>query len=237
MWGCQPDDPEYARCRGMVYRAVRLHERAKGKNLCGLRGRGIRDQDVRTKRVDPAARRRALGDQGRRSKLVDLSHELFNWWVDMAETLQARVPTVALLAQAKVILHDAKQLVRECEERGEVPPWVDEPSLDYVWICRWRKQWNLTKQSVNCKYKVAFSKKVMRMGVTWRNSTRLLALHAKLFGPDRLTFVSVDEKPFRFNACGEDQIWARRGATKKRVREKRVALLERWTGITACYSR
>ena len=105
------------------------------------------------------------------------------------------------------------------------------------WLCRWRKQWGLTLQSVDCKYKVSFQKKLRRLGVTWRNETRLLVLHDLLFRLDKLTSVSIDEKLYRFNVAGDDKIGARRGSTQRKCLEKRVALLERWTGITASYSR
>ena len=65
----------------------------------------------------------------------------------------------------------------------------------------------------------------------------MLVLHEELFGPDLLIFMSMDEKPFWFNAIGGAKIWARRGAKKKHVREKRQDMLERWTGMSACYSK
>ena len=50
-------------------------------------------------------------------------------------------------------------------------------------------------QTVNAKYKVSYEKLVTRLGVTWRNAVRLVVLHEVLFGPGRLTFASIDEKP------------------------------------------
>ena len=46
----------------------------------------------------------------------------------------------------------------------------------------------------------------------------------------------MDEKPYRFNSAGGDKVWARRGNRAIKCRERRNALLERWTGITASYS-
>ena len=45
----------------------------------------------------------------------------------------------------------------------------------------------------------------------------------------------IDEKPYRFNSAGGDEVWARRGTKTVKCKENRVALLERWTGITAVY--
>ena len=47
----------------------------------------------------------------------------------------------------------------------------------------------------------------------------------------------MDEKPYRFNACGGDKVWAKRGQKSVKCKELRSALLERWTGITAVLSR
>ena len=155
----------------------------------------------------------------------------------MAETLQARIATSQIVAQAQIIINDAKAYVAECIARGETAPAVRVPEIvGAVWICRWRKFWNLTLHAITCSYTVSFTKKLMRLGVSWRNSTRLLVFHELLFGAGRLTFLSIDEKPYRFNAAGGDKVWARRGQRSVRVLEKRVALLERWTGITGVYS-
>ena len=56
-------------------------------------------------------------------------------------------------------------------------------------------------------------------------------------GAGKLVFVSIDEKPYYSNAIDGLKVWARRGSKKKNVKEKRAAMLERWTGMTACYSR
>jgi hypothetical protein len=170
-------------------------------------------------------------------KMLDVSHELFQFWVDMAETLKARVPSHMLLAMVRVIVEDAKSYCQACADRGEPVPSFTEAAWDAVWLCRWRKMFNLTPQSVNCKYVVSFKKVLMRLGVTWRNAARLLFLHEELYGAGRLEFITIDEKPFHFNANGADRVWARRGAKKKVVKEVRQALLERWTGMTSCSSK
>ena len=92
-------------------------------------------------------------------------------------------------------------------------------------------------KSITCSYKVSYAKKMQRLGVLWRNTTRLLVFHELLFGPDKLRFVSMDEKPYRFNACGGDQVWATRGQKSVKCKELRAMLLSRWTGITAVFSR
>ena len=103
-------------------------------------------------------------------------------------------------AQALLIIEDAQAYVDDCMRRGEIPPLLSIPkAITRVWICRWRHMFSLTPKSITCTYSVSFIKKLLRMGVTWRNDARLKVCHEILFGVGRLTFISVDEKPYRFN--------------------------------------
>ena len=49
----------------------------------------------------------------------------------------------------------------------------------------------------------------------------------------RDTFESMDEKPYHFNACGGDKVFAARGQTSVKCKELKEKLVERWTAITA----
>ena len=37
--------------------------------------------------------------------------------------------------------------------------------------------------------------KMVRIGVAWRNASMLIVFHELSYEPDKLTFISVDEKP------------------------------------------
>ena len=156
----------------------------------------------------------------------------------MAVTLQARVSSEATWHQAELISGDARRFIEECDCEGvALPPAARQlPALSWTWIHRWRKEWGLTPQTVNAKYTVSYEKVVKRLGVTWRSAVRLVVLHEVLFGPGRLTFASIDEKPYWFNSIDGQKVWAQRGTKRRRVKETRAAMLERWTGMTACYS-
>ena len=221
-WSSQPGDRNYERCRSAVTRAIALHAKSLEQTVTGSVGRGRRGSGIRTKRVDPQRRLRAVAVNGTRpQKLPDLGEELFQWWVDMAETLRSRVPSSSLLAQASVIVEDARRYRELSAERGEPLSKCQLPCFSWdsrsatTWLCRWRKQFDLTPQTVNAKYKVSFAKRERRIGVAWRNACRLLVLHEEMFGPGLLVFMSLDEKPFYFNAIGAEKIWARRGSKKK----------------------
>ena len=128
-------------------------------------------------------------------------------------------------------------VVRALVAESELDTQHCYPIINRVWLSRWRKRYNLVPRMITCCYKVSYARKLLRLGVLWRNAARLLAFHELLYGKDKLTFVSVDEKPFRFNATTGDRVWALRGAKHVKCKEKRKDFLERWTGITAVYSR
>ena len=65
--------------------------------------------------------------------------------------------------------------------------------MDSVWLHRLRVQFGITAQTVNAKYKVAFGMAVRRLGVAWRNVTRLLALFHVLFLGRVSRFETIDE--------------------------------------------
>ena len=52
-----------------------------------------------------------------------------------------------------------------------------------------------TPLSIPCAYTVSFVEKLVSIGVAWRNACRLVVFPELLFGPGRLTFIPVDEKP------------------------------------------
>ena len=144
--------------------------------------------------------------------------------------------TCSIKAQAAVIIEDAIRYVEDCIARGVAPPELRIPLITKVWVHRWPEMFSLTPKCITCSYTVSFAKKLRRLGVSWRNAARLLVFHELLYGAGRLTFISSDEKPYRFNSAGGDKVWSRRGSRSAKCKETRVALLERWTGITAVYS-
>ena len=236
-WGCQPGSAGYARLTQVVYKSIAANALDAKEDLLQRPGQGRVAAGHRSTVVSPKHRVRAGSQTRNNVKMVELGHELFQWWVDMAETLQARVPTDTIIAQALIIIEDAQQFVDACIAQGIQPPDLTVPEdITRVWVCRWRKSNSLTPKCITCSYTVSFVKKLNRLGVTWRNATRLLVWHELLFGPGHLTFMSIDEKPYRFNAAGGDKVWSRRGQRSVKCKEKRVALLERWTGITAVFS-
>ena len=147
------------------------------------------------------------------TRMPEMGHELFHWWVDATQVLQARVPTCMIMAMARNMLDDARRAGEEMAHSLGLPtPEYNMPKITHMWISRWRKYHSIVPRAITCSYKVSYWKRKMRMGVLWRNVCRLLVFHELLFGPNKLTFVSLGEKPNRFNACGGDTVLAIRGS-------------------------
>ena len=203
----------------------------KADNL-GRVGRGRYQSGNVRRRVEPEKRRQVERSSAKMEKFKFLGVELFHWWSLVAEGDKARVGDDQLLAQAHVIIQDAVAFADERRALGDSVPQLRFPKLTWTWLSRWRKKWNLSLQSVNCQYKVAFSKTLQRLGVSWRNATRLLVLHELLYGRGKLTFVSVDEKHFKMNAAAGDKMGAEGGrkATSQGEANGLVGALDRHHG-------
>jgi len=146
--------------------------------------------------------------------MPEMAYELYHWWVDLAQVNQARVPTFLIMAMAEVMLDDADRHVQLARDQGGPIPYFKRWIVSTKWVSRWRYFFSLVPKCITCSYKVSYWKKLTRLGVLWRNTTRLLVFHELLFGPDKLTFVSMDEKPYRFNACGETKFGQSGGTSR-----------------------
>ena len=239
-WGCQPSDGKYTALRLVVYRSMELFKQQMHVGTVLTKpGQGKRVHGHRSTNVRPAERVRmksiTLADA--KTAMPELSTELFHWWVDLAQSsAPARAPTFAIIAEANRMLKVATNYAGAAADGHNPVPAFKVPKITRMWISRWRRQWNLVPRQITCCYKVSYAKKLRRLGVLWRNAARLLAFHAALFGPGKLTFLSLDEKPYRFNANGGHKVWAFRGQRNVKCKEKRKDYLERWTGITAVFS-
>ena len=64
---------------------------------------------------------------------------------------------------------------------------------------RWRRAYGVTYRTVNLRYKLSRSKRMLRLRVFWSNILRVRLLHECLYGKDGIDFVSMDQKPLYFN--------------------------------------
>ena len=239
-WGCCTGDLEYRKLTHRVRNSISKYElEATTGDVLQKPGKGIRHGGHRCRVVNPKERVRLASRtrQGKNTKMPEMCHELYQWWVDLAQVKHARVPTPMIMAEAQLMIDDARRHAEETRAEGREPLAFRVPVISFTWISRWRRFYSIVPRCITCSYKVSYAKKLRRLGVLWRNATRLLVFHELLFGPDKLTFVSMDEKPYRFNACGGDKVWGLRGQKSVKCKELRAMLLNRWTGITAVFSR
>ena len=96
-------------------------------DLLNRPGQGRRSTEHRCKSVSPEHRIRAGSLTRNTTKMIEVGYELFQWCVDMAETLQARVPTDSIIAQALLIIEDAKRYVDKRIAHGDIPPELRIP--------------------------------------------------------------------------------------------------------------
>ena len=178
------------------------------------------------------ARRRRGG--GRIGASAELGEELWHWFVDRINTVQARITSSLLLAQAEAIRRDLIELHYLKVEQGRAdsatPPRL--PQLDKVWVRRWRASFGISFRTVNLRYKVSAAKRDSRLRINWCNTLRLRVLHRALFGEDRLRFVGLDQKPLWFNTSHASKTLALRGAARVSVKENTAASRERFTILT-----
>ena len=112
----------WAAARQRTRRALKLFRTSQESDVRGAAGQGQRGTDgTRCGRVDAKARRHAMSVRGGRPiKCPELAMELFSWYVDRAETLQARVHTEDLRAQGQTLLQKASS-------------WMAQQAADNHW--------------------------------------------------------------------------------------------------------
>lgn len=74
------------------------------------------------------------------------------------------------------------------------------------------------------------------MRVLWRNSIRIQYWHELIYGPSRIRFISVDEKPLYMCSMDGQKVLMRRGGKDCTAVERKAYTRQRLTGMTACPS-
>ena len=187
--------------------------------------------------VAPQIRQRKQGG-GRARRCPIIGEELWSWFVDRISTCHTRVGTQRLIDAANVVSGDLWEdwLVRKAQGHADSckPPKL--PAINPVWVQRWRSAYGVTYRTVNLRYKISHTKRMLRLRVFWSNVMRVRLLHECLYGKDGIDFVSMDQKPLYFNSSLASKTLAPRGARKVTVKESVAASRERFTLMTSCVS-
>ena len=187
--------------------------------------------------VSSRDRKRRKGG-GTRYKCAVLWEELWAWYVDRLRTCPGRIGTQLLVDQATVISSDIFDEWRMRSANGHADSRA-EPKLPVItpgWVDRWRRAYGVTFRTVNLRYKISHSKRLLRLRVFWSNILRVRLLHECLFGRDGVDFVCMDQKPLYFNSSLACKTLAPRGAKKVNVKESMADSRERFTLMSSCPS-
>jgi len=158
--------------------------------------------------------------------------------VERLRSCPGRIGTQLLIDAATIISSDVYEDWRRRQAQGHGdslrPP--DLPQITSCWVQRWRRAYGVTFRTVNLRYKISNSKRMLRLRVFWSNVLRLRLLHECLYGRDGVDLVSVDQKPLYFNSSLACKTLAPRGARKVNVKESVADSRERFTIMTSCPS-
>ena len=111
-WGCRPGHCSYLKLRRKVYRNIKVyHAELETGDALQKPGRKVVPGGHRCKVVNPTTRVRFASRtrQWNQTKMPELQHELFQWWLDLAQVLQARAPNSMIMAQARLMIEDARR--------------------------------------------------------------------------------------------------------------------------------
>ena len=103
--------------------------------------------------------------QYKNTRMPEMCEELFQWWADLSQVCQARIPNGVILAEAQILLEDARAHHEHLIAQGFCPPEYKEPVLNAMWLSRWRRFFALVPRSITCTYKVSYRKKMLHLGV------------------------------------------------------------------------
>ncbi len=232
------DKLERIREKTRCHRARNLYLRSLIEDLRGdiVMYRGKRPGGHRTERVAFMRRLRSCG-AGRPIFAPEIAEELYVWFLDMQNNLKARVPTCLLQGHAQMLKEDVMRLEARWGSEGVAfTPQKLPKDFDAVWMHRWRLERNLTWKTVNVCYKVSHGKRLFRSGVLWRNSHRVVKWHALCFGPGKIRFLSVDEKPLYMCGTLGKKVLRKRGGGKVSAAENAAAAKSRFTLMSTCPS-
>jgi len=164
--------------------------------------------------------------------------ELWSWFVERLRSCPGRIGTQLLIEAATIIASDVYEdwRIRQSEGHGDRlrPPAL--PAITRGWVQRWRRAYGVTFRTVNLRYKISHSKRMLRLRICWSNVLRLRLLHECLYGRDGVDLVSVDQKPLYLNSSLACKTLAPRCARKVNVKESVADSRERFTIMTSCPS-
>ena len=116
--------------------------------------------------ISSRSRKRRKGG-GARQKCAVLWEELWAWYVDRLRTCPGRISTQLLVDQATVISTDIfdEWRMRSANGHADFSAEPKLPAITPCWVQRWRRAYGVTFRTVNLRYKISHSKRLLRLRV------------------------------------------------------------------------
>ena len=169
---------------------------------------------------------------GRPAAAPLLGEDLLQRLVGMARSVRGRISSAAIEQAAKVIREDIRAAQEETASEG--PP-AEMPTINRMWVWRWRKEYGVAPRSANLVYKISRPKLLHRLKTLWCNTIRIRTLWRCLHKNKPLKFMSADQKPFWFNNLGSRKTMHIKGLPRIEVKENPAQTRERYTAMSVCF--
>ena len=128
-------------------------------------------------------------------KCPAIREALWQWFVDIRNSLQTLISPKCVLMKAKEIAHHCLTDMKE-KKNGFVPL----PVMNKAWLWRWRKDYGVSYRRPTARYKCSKEKLQRRLKAMWSNNFRVRYLAQLTLGHDLSNSIhGIDEKPIHFN--------------------------------------
>ena len=133
---------------------------------------------------------RSLGG-GRKARAVEVREELFQWFIDVRTSLNARLPKSLFLLQAKKLYEDWLQ---------QHPDTPEEEKLQFSnqWIKGWEEEYGVSLRKPNKRYSISRDDCIVRTEDYLKNIWSLRHYFIKTFGIDP-PIINGDQMPLHRN--------------------------------------
>ena len=168
-----------------------------GANLQGASCSDLHNSSMRNvaERVRPNQMLLRSRSKGAPYKCPAIREALWQWFVDIRNSLQTLISPKCVLLKAKEIAHHCLT-----DMKGKKNGFVPIPVMNKAWLWRWRKDYGVSYRRPTARYKCSKEKLQRRLKAMWSNNFRVRYLAQLTLGHDLSDRIhGIDEKPIHFN--------------------------------------
>lgn len=115
----------------------------------------------------PEVRKNIVSNQGRPLLAVSVREMLFQWFCDIRQSVQGRLPVAVVMAQADLLV---SQYTKSMLAAGRVPR---APKITRGWVWSWRKAYGVSFRKPNRRFKLTRKALLVRLKIFWLNNIRV----------------------------------------------------------------